>query len=86
MVAKRYRNNTRFDNAVFVRFELQDTVVFMNKPATYISYFTWDGFGVCKCNENCKRRFFKALMSFVYKSNASLHVTYYWCSKLSIVK
>ena len=45
MVAKRYRNNTRFDNAVFVRFELQDTVVFMNKAATYISYFTWDGFG-----------------------------------------
>ena len=45
MVAKRYRNNTRFDNAVFVRFELQDTVVFMNKPATYISYFTWVGFG-----------------------------------------
>ena len=47
----------------------------------------WGGFGEEECNENCKRPstilFSK---NFVYKCNASLHVTHYWCSNLFIVK
>ena len=47
----------------------------------------WGGFGEEECNENCKRPstilFSK---NFVYKCNASLHVTHYWCSNLFIIK
>ena len=54
----------------------------MYKAATYILYFTWDGFG----EVNVKKIVNKILFSndFVYKCNASLHVTHFRRSKLFI--
>ena len=39
-----------------------------------IFYLGWL-WGSIKCNENCKRKFCSILEDFVYKCNASLHVT-----------